>query len=104
MIILQEKKLAEEWEDISKKDFLTFIRSAANRKMSLFEVGPDDYWVQNAKLTYSSSGTLLLQDSAGFVVGFDAKSVRERVGRFAGARGMVFNFIAAGKELKLTVH
>lgn len=88
MIIIKEKSRSQEaissssdsnWQKSSKVEMISTMKNFITRKMSLFVVGPDQYWIKNALLGRSSSGTLLLSDSNGLIVGFSESSISNRV-------------------------
>jgi hypothetical protein len=83
---------AGQTQDVRVKDFLYAFRRC--RSVSVYEVGPDQYLVENAKLAISTD--IVLRDRAGFLFGFPVRSIT-RVIKYG---EKAFEILAGGREFR----
>jgi hypothetical protein len=85
MIILTEnkgknsKKESSNWITSSKDALAAAIRKYSSRRVDIFLVGPDRYWIEDGRFIGRNQGINYWIDSNGFICGFDTRTISNRV-------------------------
>jgi hypothetical protein len=70
-----------EWQPSGVEELQSAFRLAIKKQstVSIFKVGPDDYFIKDAKVVGKLTDTYLLKDADGFYAGIDFNSLGDRV-------------------------
>jgi hypothetical protein len=106
MIILKEskspkaspKKESAEWESSSKDALALAIRKYSSKKVDIFLVGPDRYWIEDGRFIGKNQGINYWIDRNGFICGFDVRTISDRVETM---HGTLWSFHIGRQEVQL---
>jgi hypothetical protein len=73
------KKEASNWTLSSKDALASAIRRFQARKVDIFLVGPDHYWIEDGRFVGKNQGINYWIDRNGFIGGFDVRTISDRV-------------------------
>jgi hypothetical protein len=73
------KKESLNWVPSSKDALASAIRRFQARKVDIFLVGPDHYWIEDGRFIGKNQGINYWIDRNGFIGGFDVRTVSDRV-------------------------
>jgi hypothetical protein len=73
------KREASNWTPSSKNELALAIRKQQARKVNIFLVGPDYYWIEDGRFIGKNQGINYWMDKNGFICGFDVRTVSDRV-------------------------
>jgi hypothetical protein len=83
MIIIAEKKKpkneASDWRPSSREELSSNLRRFSSRRVSIFKVGPDQYFIQEGRFIGKNQGIHYYMDRNGFIGGFDVRTLGDRI-------------------------
>jgi hypothetical protein len=86
MIVVTEKKSkgslkreASGWIPSSKNELALAIRKQQTRRVNIFLVGPDYYWIEGGRFIGKNQGINYWMNRDEFICGFDVRTVSDRI-------------------------
>lgn len=105
MVILKEKTSSRtsvkefgNWTPSSKDGLASTIRKFSSRRVDIFLVGPDRYWIEDGRFIGKNQGIYYWVDSNGFICGVDVRTISDRVETI---NGTLWSFHIGRQEVQL---